>query len=332
MRDKWMITGIGGFVASHLARYIVSKNEEIVGTYRWNEDIHRINDIKNKISMVSADLLDLSSLIRAIADNKPTIISHLAAQSFVNDSFTNPIITVETNTIGTLNLFEAIRIVKDYIDKNYDPIIHIVSSSEVYGKVDLQNLPITEGHPFKPGNQYSIGKIGTDVTAQFYNKYYGYKVIITRMFTHCGVDRTMMSAENSFAKQIAMIENNLQEPIVKHGNLNSIRTWADVRDAVVAYYLLIKTGKTGEIYNIGGDTVKTIQDTLDYLISLSTKKDIIKKELDETLVRKLDVNMQVADFSKFNKIVKWKPKISFNKMCLDLLNFWRKEVKNTYGL
>src|SRR3989344_2869894 len=124
-----LITGIGGFVASHLADLLVEKGEEVIGTYRWTEDLTRVKHLQNKIKMVPADLLDLSSLIRVIADHKPDYIFHLAAQSYVPDSFTNPIITVETNTIGTVNLLEAIRLTKDYIDKNYDPIIHVCSSS-----------------------------------------------------------------------------------------------------------------------------------------------------------------------------------------------------------
>jgi len=323
---KILITGIGGFVASHLADHLLENNEEVIGSYRWNEDLSRIKHCKDKIKMVPADLLDLSSLIRLIADNKPDVISHLAAQSFVNDSFTNPLITIQTNTIGTVNLLEAVRLIREYIDEDYDPVIHVCSSSEVYGKVSKEECPITEGNEFRPGNPYAIGKVGADVSADFYGKYYGLKIIRTRMFTHCGLRRTMMSAENSFAKQIAEIENG-KAPVIKHGNLNSTRTWADVRDAVRAYYKMFKEGVPGEVYNIGGNTVKTIGEMLDYLISLSPLRDNIIKELDESLVRKVDVDLQIVDTSKFEQDVDWKPEISFEKLMLDLLNYWRKNVE-----
>ncbi len=329
MKNKWLITGCGGFVASYFIDYLLTQNEEIIGTYRWNEDLSRIGYVKNKIKMIPADLLDLSSLIRVIADNKPNIISHLAAQSFVNDSFTNPIVTIETNTIGTVNLFEAIRIVKDYMDYNYDPIIHIVSSSEVYGKVNRDEIPITEDHPFRPGNQYAVGKIGADITAQFYCKYYNFNVIITRMFTHFAPMRTMKSAEVNFAQQIAKIEAGLQKPIIKHGNLHSTRTFADARDAVKAYYMLIKNGKVGEIYNIGGEEVYTIEEMLDYLIDLSPMKDKIQRILDQELIRKVDVNLQIVDISKFKKVCPdWKQKITLKQSLKDLLNWYRKEIKS----
>lgn len=321
-----MITGIGGFVASHLASYLLEKGEEVYGTYRWTEDISRIEKIKEKIKIIPADLLDLSSLIRAIADNYPDYIFHLAAQSYVPDSFTNPIITVETNTVGTVNLLEAVRIIKDYIKKDYDPVIHVCSSSEFYGRVEEHEIPITENHPMRPGNQYAIGKVGADAAGYFYYKYYGLKVIRTRMFTHTGYGRTMMSAECNFAKQIALIEKGKQEPIVKHGNLNSIRTWADVRDAVKAYHILVRKGKPGEVYNIGGNTVKTIGDALDYLISLSPLKDKIKKQADPKLVRKVDVNLQVVDISKFQKETGWAPEIPFEETLSEVLRYWREHV------
>lgn len=345
-----LITGINGFVASHLANLLLSKGEEVVGSYRWTEDMSRIKDIKNKIKMVPADLLDLSSLIRLIADNKPDYIFHLAAQSYVPDSFTNPIITVETNTVGTVNLLEAVRLVKDYIDSNYDPVIHVCSSSEFYGKVEENEIPITENHPMRPGNQYAIGKVGADAAGYFYYKYYGLKVIRTRMFTHTGYGRTMMSAECAFAKQIAEFEkqkievkfydnddnevNNIEHSvkfILKHGNLNSVRTWADVRDAVDAYWWLVRKGKPGEVYNIGGETTKTIGEMLDYLISKSLVDKRIIKEEDPNLVRKVDVNLQIVDTSKFKRDVpEWKPKYSFEETMDEVLRYWRENARTNF--
>lgn len=323
---KSMITGIGGFVASHLANYLLEKGEEVYGTYRWTEDLSKIKEIKEKIKMIPADLMDLSSFIRAIADNYPDYIFHLAAQSYVPDSFTNPIVTVETNTVGTVNLLEAVRIIKEYINKDYDPVIHVCSSSEFYGRVEEQEIPITEKHPMRPGNQYAIGKVGADAAGYFYYKYYGLKIIRTRMFTHTGYGRTMMSAECNFAKQIALIEKGKQEPIIKHGNLNSVRTWADVRDAVKAYHILVRKGKPGEVYNIGGNTVKTIGETLDYLISLSPMKEKIKKEIDPKLVRKIDVNLQIVDISKFQNETGWTPEIPFEDTMTEVLRYWRENV------
>ncbi len=308
---KNLITGIGGFVASHLADLLLEKEEEVIGTCRWNEDLSRLtNDTKRDCEIVPADLNDLSSLIKVIEKYKPDYIFHLAAQSYVSDSFDYPLETIRINTLGTANLLEAIRLVKDRtikypregidcIEKIYDPVVHICSSSEVYGLVSEDEVPIKETCKFNPSNPYAVGKVGADMIALMYWTNYGIKTIRTRMFTHTSGRRTMMSAECNFAKQIAEIELELKKPILKHGNLNSIRTWAHAIDACEAYWLLVRKGKPGEVYNIGGSTTKTIGEMLNYMISLSTKK--IKLEQDPKLMRPYDVTRQIPDISKFEK-------------------------------
>ncbi len=319
---KNLITGIGGFVASHLADLLIEKKEGIIGSYRWTEDLSRIKHIEDKINLVPMDLNDLSSCIRVIDENRPDYIFHLAAQSYVSDSYSNPIITIETNTLGTVKLLEAVRMIKE--KERYDPIVHVCSSSEVYGLVDESLIPIKEDCRFNPSNPYAVGKVGEDMAALLYYTNFGIKTIRTRMFTHTGPRRTMMSAECAFAKQIALIEKGEQEPILKHGNLDSVRTWADVRDAVEAYHTLVRKCKPGEVYNIGGDTSKTIGEMLSYLTSLSNKD--IKLEQDPKLLRPYDVTLQIPDCSKFKKETGWKPKYSFEETMQDLLNWWRANV------
>ena len=323
---KALITGICGFVASHLARHLLEMKDEVIGSYRWQEDSSRIDEIKDKIKMVYMDLNDQISILRVLTLNKPEHIYHLAAESFVPYSYEVPIQTIETNTLGTARLLEAVRFIKEFIDKDYDPRIHVCSSSEYYGKVDENEIPINENNEVRPGNQYAVGKVGADSAAYFYYKYYGLKIIRTRFFTHTGWGRTMGSAEVNFARQIAKIEKGLQEPIIKHGNLHSLRTWANVKDAVKAYYLLIRNGTPGEVYNIGGIVNKTIEEMLDYMISLSPMKDKIKKELDPSLVRKMDVNLQVVNIDKIQKTIDWTPTTSFEETILDVLSFWRDKI------
>jgi len=320
-----LITGVGGFVASHLADLLLEKGEKVIGTYRWTEDLGKIEHIKDKINLVPCDLLDLSSFFRAIKEFKPDYIYHLAAQSYVSDSYSNPIVTIETNTVGTVNLLEAIRLVKEE-SPSYNPIVHICSTSEVYGLVKEEDLPIKETQPLNPGNPYAIGKLGGDMAALVYWTNFGIKTLRTRAFTHTGPRRTMLSAECNFARQIALIEKGKQEPIIYHGNLDSIRTWTDVRDMAEAYYQLVRKCKPGEVYNICGETVKTIGEMLDYLISLSPMKNEIKKIQDPKLMRPHDVSLQVADCSKFKNETNWKQKISFEQTMQDLLNWWRQIV------
>ena len=314
------VTGIGGFVASHMADYLLEKKEQVVGTYRWYEDLSRIKHIKDKIIMEPMDLLDFASCFKALNKHRPDYIYHLAAQSYVNDSFIYPAVTIQTNTIGTLNLLESIRLID-----GYDPVIHICSSSEVYGQVEEDETPIKETNLFRPQNPYGVGKIGADMIAYVYWKCYGVKTIRTRMFTHCGAKRTMSSAEVSFARQIALIEKGLQGSIIKVGNLDSVRTFADVRDAVRAYYLLVRKCTYGEVYNIGGNRAMKIGEMLDYLISLSTVKDI-KIEIDPRLLRPSDVTLQIPDSSKFKNETGWEPIYTFEETMLNLLQWWRTQV------
>jgi len=257
-------------------------------------------------------------------DERPDYIFHLAAQSFVPDSFIYPATTIMTNTVGTLNLLEAVRIFKS--EEGYDPIIHVCSSSEVFGQVEEDEVPIKETNPFRPGNPYAVGKIGADMIAYVYWKNYGIKSIRTRMFTHTGPRRTMMSVECAFARQIATIEKGFQEPVVKVGNLESIRTFADVRDAVRAYYILVRKCQPGEVYNIGGNRTMKIGKMLDYLISLSPVKEKIKVEVDPKLLRSADVTLQIPDISKFVNETGWQSEIPFEKTMSDLLNWWRENV------
>ncbi len=315
---KSLISGIGGFVASHMADYLLEKGETVVGTYRWTEDLSRIAHIKDRIIMEPMDLLDFSSILTCIDRHRPDYIYHLAAQSYVDDSYVYPIVTIQTNTIGTLNLLEAVRLLRA------DPVIHICSSSEVYGQVEKDEIPITEDNKFRPQNPYGVGKVGADMIAYVYWKCYGIKTIRTRMFTHTGRGRTMRSAEVSFARQIALIEKGLQKPIVKVGNLDSVRTFADVRDAVKAYYILVRKCTYGEVYNIGGDRTMKIGDMLDFLISLSHVKNI-KVEVDPRLLRPSDVTLQIPSTERFKKATGWKPEYTFEDTMQDLLQWWREQ-------
>ena len=226
-----------------------------------------------------------------------------------------------------MRLLEALRGCKEI-----DPVIHVCSSSEVYGRVSREKLPINESCSFHPASPYAISKIGTDLVGRFHAEAYGQKVVITRMFSHTGPRRGDVFAESTFAKQIAMIEQGLIPPVVKTGNLESLRTWSDVRDAVQAYYMLVTVNPIpGESYNIGGTYSCTVGTMLAFLISLSTHKDHIKVEQDAERLRPLDADLQVPDTAKFKAHTGWEPEIPFEKTMRDLLDYWRDRVKSGKG-
>jgi len=324
-----LITGITGMVGSHLADFLLENtNWKIWGMYRWNDNLENIQHLlckinkKDRIELINGDLNDLVSLMSVVDTSKPSYVFHLAAQSYPKTSFESPLETFNTNIIGTAQLLEALRRSK------YNPVIHVCASSEVFGKVPKENLPISEEERFHPASPYAISKVGTDLIGRYYAEAYGMTIMTTRMFTHTGPRRGDVFAESTFAKQIAMIEAGLQEPVIKVGNLNSLRTWADVRDAVKAYFLLVTENPTpGEYYNIGGAYTCTVGDMLKHLLSLSTCDDI-KVQVCEERLRPIDADLQVPDTTKFKKHTNWKPEFTFDMTMRDLLNYWRKKVSN----
>ena len=328
LKKKVLITGISGMVGSHLCDYIFENTDwDIYGLVRWRSSLENLENhidtinLKKRIFLKYGDLLDSESLIEIVKSVKPDYVFHLAAQSFPKTSFESPINTFDVNINGTTRLLNAI---KNYSNSS---IVHVCSSSEIFGRVDKSRLPIKEDENFHPASPYAISKAGTDLAARFYAEAYGLNINITRMFTHTGPRRGDVFAESTFAKQIAMIENNLIEPVIQVGNLNSLRTWSDVRDAVRAYFMLLTINPTpGSYYNIGGTYTCTVGDTLDKLISLSTYKKKINIKISKERLRPIDADLQVPDTSKFHAHTKWKPEISYEKTMLDLLNYWRHKI------
>ncbi len=321
-----LITGISGFVGSYLAEYLISNTDwEIFGLLRWQDSLENMEKTVpldgDRVQFVYADLRDTIAVRNVIREVRPDYVFHLAAQSYPLTSFTSPLDTMDTNIQGTVRLLEAI---KEFCPKW--TWVHICSSCEVYGRVSKEYVPITESTPFHPASPYAISKIGTDLVGQFYAEAYGINTIITRMFTHTGPRRGDVFAESSFAKQIAMVEAKLIPPVVKVGNLDSLRTLADVRDAVRAYYMLLTVNPIrGAIYNIGGTHTCTVGDILDTLINLTGLNIEIK--IDPDRIRPLDADLQVPDCTKFMKHTGWKPEIPFEQTMSDLLDYWRDRVK-----
>jgi GDP-mannose 4,6-dehydratase len=321
---KILITGITGFVGSHLADYLLGLgNIEVHGMCRWRSPKNNIQHCLDKIHLHHADLTDLPSLLRVVDNVKPDFIFHLAAQSYVPYSFDAPVSTLEANCLGTCNLLEAIKLFRD--KERYDPVVHICSSSEVYGQVTEDDIPITEDQPFRPASPYAVSKVCEDMLGLQYWLSYQIKTIRTRMFTHTGPRRGDVFVVSNFAKQIAAIEAGKQDPIIKVGNLNSVRTFADVKDTVKAYWLLMNKCEPGEVYNIGGDTTMTIQDMLKKLLALSTKRTITI-QVDPDRLRPSDVTLQIPCIKKFKDVTGWEPKIPFDQTLQDMLDYWRQRA------
>ena len=319
-----LVTGGTGFVGSHMIDYIlkyaIRPDQKIYCTKRWMEDTKNVDHIDDdRLEFVDCDLLDAHSIRRAVEVSKPEKVFHFAAQSFPEVSFKMPVITLQTNTLGTTHLLEAIK------ESDYDPVIVSISTSEVYGMPEEDEVPIKETNPIRAANPYSISKVGHDLMSQYYHKAHGMKIIITRMFSHEGARRGKQFALSSFAYQIAKAEKLVGEQFIYHGNLDSTRTYAHVDDAISAYWVCSNSDKFGEVYNIGGEQTCTVGDALDKLISMSTKKDL-KKKLDEARLRPTDITLQIPDTSKFRHEFGWTPMKNLTNVCEDLLKYWRSKV------
>src|SRR5579872_6943998 len=327
-KPRAFITGITGMVGSHLAEYLIEHTDwDVYGLARWRSPLDNIESLiprinaKDRVFLLYGDLRDTLSIQEAVRAAAPDYVFHLAAQSFPRTSFDGPLDTLDTNVQGTVRVLDALK------QHRRDAVIHVCSSSEVFGRVPREKLPIDEECTFHPASPYAISKVGTDLVGRYYAEAYKMRVMTTRMFTHTGPRRGDVFAESTFAKQIAMIEANKLPPVVKVGNLDSLRTWADVRDAVRAYFLLVTVKPTpGAYYNIGGQYTCTVRAMLDTLIGQSTLANI-KVEVDPERLRPIDADLQVPDTTKFRTHTGWKPEIPFETTMRDLLEYWRERVR-----
>lgn len=327
MVERAFITGLTGMVGSHLADYLLAHTDwEIYGLVRWRSPLDNVAHLLPRINaaervhLLYGDLRDYLSIQEAVGAVRPHYVFHLAAQSYPRTSFDSPLDTLETNIQGTARVLEALRRCSN------EAVIHVCASSEVFGRVPRGKLPIDEECTFHPASPYAISKAGTDLIGRFFAEAYGMTVMTTRMFTHTGPRRGDVFAESTFAKQIAMIEAGLVPPVVKVGNLQSLRTFADVRDAVRAYYMLVTVNPSaGAYYNIGGAYSCTVGEMLDTLLSMSTAENI-RVEVDPERLRPIDADVQIPTTEKFREVTGWKPEISFEQTMHDLLQYWRDRV------
>ena len=318
---KCLITGITGSGGSYLCETILKKDKKIkiFGTYRSKKKLNNLIKIlnknyKNRTVFIKLNLSNKKKLKQVLKKVKPDLIYNLAFNADVRGSFDIPEQIMTNNYLITVNLLETIRILK------LKSLVITCSSSEVYGNVTKEEIPIKENQPMRPVSPYAVSKAFQDLISQVYCKSYGLNIIITRMFSYTNARRKNLFM-SAFADQIVRIERGKLK-ILQHGNLNSIRCFLDIDDAMNAYWLTAKYGKVGEIYNIGGSKIISVKGYLKELTKLSKKKIFLK--LNPKLLRPQDVTLQLPDVNKFKKDVKWKPKVPFKESVKKLLEDCRK--------
>lgn len=312
-----LITGAAGFVGQHLIAHLREQvpDARLFGLVPWFEA--QGVDLPG-VTVLEGDLTDWISLIGALRKAQPDYIFHLAALSYVTASYYGPLVTMETNALGTIHLLEAARMTAATAK------VIICSSPEIYG--DSREL-MTEESPLRPVSPYALSKCVEDLAGYMYHQAWGLRTVISRGFAHEGPGRGAVFAVSDFARQVARIEAGLQEPVVKVGNLESVRTYCDVRDMVRAYWLLALKGEPGEAYNIAGDEMFSLREVLDRLLALSHIEQKVQVLVEESRLRPHDVWSQSAHDSKFRKLTNWRPQIAFSRTLADVLQYWRQKVR-----
>lgn len=321
---KVLITGITGFVGSHLADLCLAQDSvELYGFRRYHlSRVINIAHIEDRIRWVDCDMMDYKAVAKGIAEIEPDIVFHMAAQSFVSPSWDHPILYMDANYRMTVNLLEAC------LQSGINPRIHIPGSGEEYGEINEEELPITPETLLRPVNPYAVSKIAQDFIAYVYFRSYGLNVIRTRAFNHEGPRRDKVFGIPWYAYQIARIEKELQEPVVKVGHIEDRRNFSHVKDMVEAYWLAVEKCVPGELYVIGTDEkshVRTFREALEMLIRMSTVNDI-SYETDPKYVRPTQVPRLECDASKFVEQTSWRPTIGFEQILGDTLDYWRGRV------
>jgi len=343
-----LVTGITGFAGSHLAEYLLERGDvEVYGACRWRSRMDNLSDLARQgrlnrrgvdalvkseaelrtmvdphaVNLLQGDMADPYQMRTLIEVIKPDRIFHLAAQSFVPTSWSAPAETFSINTLGQIHLFEAVRAA------GVDPLIQIAGSSEEYGLVYPDEVPIKENNPFRPLSPYAVSKVAQELLAYQYHQSYGLRTVVTRGFNHTGPRHGPVLSCSSFARQIAEIEAELSPPVLYVGDLTTKRDWVDVRDVARGYWLALEKGVPGEVYNIGSGTTRTIQSMLDTLLSQSSAE--IEVRQDPARLRPSDVPILWADDAKFRAQTGWEPQIPFDQTMRDLLNDWRERINNS---
>lgn len=316
---KSLITGITGFAGSHLAEYLLTmEGVEVYGTFRWRSRLENIAGFVDRVTLVECDLRDRVSVDRLLDSVRPDVIFHLAAQSFVPTSWNAPAETLMTNLLGELNIFESVRRL------NIPARIHVAGSSEEYGLVYEDEVPITEANPLRPLSPYGVSKVAQDLLAWQYHRSYGLHTVRTRAFNHTGPRRGAVFMTSNLARQVAEIELGLREPVLEVGNLEAIRDFTDVRDVVRAYWLAVAHGEPGEVYNIASGRAWSVKEVVEMFQGMSRVSFAVRQ--DPERLRPSDVPVLLGDSSRFRKRTGWEPLIPFEKTLSDLLDWWRERL------
>jgi GDP-mannose 4,6-dehydratase len=314
-RKNIFVTGAGGMMGSHILDFLVAKGHNVLGIdFVPTTDIRELN--KGAL-YVECDIRDKEKLINLLDKFKPDIIFHLAAQSFPTVSWERPEYTAETNILGTINLFEAVKKLK------LNSIILNAGSSAEYGYINSEDIPVKENRELRPLHPYGVTKVAQELLAYQYYKNFGIKSVTIRIFNTTG-SKKINDVCSDFTKQIVLMEKGLQEPVLRVGNINTKRAITDVRDMIEGFWLAVNKCEFGERYNISGERLYLIKDIIDLLKQLTNIKFSLYE--DPALIRPTDEAVIYGDSTRFKEKTGWSQKIDIKTTLNDMLEYWRKKL------
>lgn len=318
-RLRALVTGLNGFAGSHLADWLLAQgNIEIFGGVFGN--CENLVHLEGRATFVEGDLRDLRFAESLLAQAKPDRIYHLAGQAFPPVSWQDPWSTMEINLRSEVNVLHAAE------QAQLNVRILVIGSFEEYGRVDANDLPMSENAPLRPDSPYGVSKIGQDFLGLQYYLSHHLHVVRVRPSNHIGPRQNEQFVTSNFAKQIAEIEAGAREPVLYVGNLTAQRDFTDVRDMVRAYYLALERGAPGEVYNIGSGRAWSIQQVLDLMLQQS--RVAIRVERDPARLRRADTPVMYCDATKFRAQTGWEPTIPLEQSLRDILDYWRGKIEH----
>jgi len=317
---RLLVTGITGFVGSHMADHALAEGATVFGSRRQESNTANIDHLQSRVTLVKADLSDHDATRHLVEAVNPSHVIHLAGQSFAGASWDKPAEVLSNNILSQVNLLEAIR------QRGTAPRILVAGSGEEYGMISEDELPITETNALRPLSPYAVSKVAQDLMGYQYFKSFGLSIIRTRAFNHEGPRRGERFVPSNFAKQVAQIEAGLRPPVVHVGDLTPRRDYSDVRDIVRGYWLLLARGEPGEVYNLSSGRSWAIRELLDILLAECEVKGI-EVRTDPSRLRPSEVAVAVGDPSKIEKVTGWRAEIPMERTLTDLLDYWRARVR-----